>query len=54
MEAEDYAARCIQHEIDHLNGILFVDHVKDGELYHEQSKEKVNLFEVIRMTRSGM
>jgi peptide deformylase len=26
-EAEDLKARCIQHEIDHLNGILFIDHL---------------------------
>jgi len=25
LEAEDYLARVIQHEVDHLNGILFVD-----------------------------
>lgn len=27
MEAEDLLSTCIQHEIDHLNGVLFVDHV---------------------------
>ncbi|MDP4795941.1 MAG: peptide deformylase, partial [Rhodospirillales bacterium] len=25
--AEDLLATCIQHEIDHLDGVLFVDHV---------------------------
>jgi peptide deformylase len=25
MEAEDYLARIFQHEVDHLNGILFID-----------------------------
>jgi peptide deformylase len=25
--AEGLLARCLQHEIDHLNGILFVDHL---------------------------
>ena len=25
MEAEDFLARVFQHEIDHLNGILFTD-----------------------------
>jgi peptide deformylase len=25
MEAEDLLARCAQHEIDHLNGVLFID-----------------------------
>jgi peptide deformylase len=27
MEADDLLATCIQHEIDHLNGILFIDHL---------------------------
>jgi peptide deformylase len=27
MEAEDLLSTCIQHEIDHLNGELFVDHL---------------------------
>lgn len=26
-EATGYAARCFQHEIDHLNGKLFIDHL---------------------------
>lgn len=28
-KAEGFLARVIQHEIDHTNGILFVDHIKD-------------------------
>src|SRR5262249_2059608 len=27
MEASGLLATCLQHEIDHLNGILFVDHI---------------------------
>lgn len=27
MEADDLLSACIQHEIDHLDGILFVDHL---------------------------
>ena len=29
MEAYDLTARILQHEIDHLNGILFIDHLPD-------------------------
>lgn len=29
IEAEDLLARVLQHEIDHLNGVLFVDHTRD-------------------------
>ncbi|MGD9507135.1 MAG: peptide deformylase [Geminicoccaceae bacterium] len=27
LEAEGLLARCLQHEIDHLDGVLFVDHL---------------------------
>ena len=29
LEADGLMAHCIQHETDHLNGILFIDHAKD-------------------------
>jgi peptide deformylase len=29
--AEGFLARVFQHEIDHTNGIVFVDHIKDDE-----------------------
>lgn len=28
-KAEGFLARVIQHEIDHVNGIVFIDHIKD-------------------------
>ncbi len=27
LDAEGLLATCIQHEIDHLDGVLFVDHI---------------------------
>ncbi len=27
MDADDLLSACVQHEIDHLNGVLFVDHL---------------------------
>ena len=27
LEADDLLATCIQHEVDHLDGVLFVDHL---------------------------
>jgi len=35
-EAEDYIARCVCHEIDHLDGVLFVDHTDEGRNYKKQ------------------
>ncbi|MEC0206805.1 peptide deformylase [Paenibacillus lautus] len=53
LEGEDYLARCMQHEIDHLNGILFVDHVRDGWLYHEETHQRIELFPVIGLSNTG-
>lgn len=30
LKAEGFLARILQHEIDHTNGIMFVDHIKDS------------------------
>lgn len=54
IEGEGYLARCIQHEIDHLNGVLFVDHVKERWLYHEETKQKLDLWEVIQLTNRSL
>jgi len=53
LEAEGYAARCMQHEIDHLNGILFVDRVQDRWLVHEQTNEKIDVLDVIRLAAAS-
>ena len=39
MNAEGLMARCIQHEIYHLNGVLFVDKVTDQDELKKQLKE---------------
>lgn len=43
LEAEDYEARAIQHEIDHLNGILFtskiIRYVTPDEFMEEEEEE---------------
>lgn len=31
MRFQDWMARIFQHEVDHLNGILFTDHIEDPE-----------------------
>ena len=39
--AEDFLARVIQHEVDHLNGILFIDHLSSLKraLYKKKLKK---------------
>jgi peptide deformylase len=42
MEAEGLLGVCLQHEIDHLNGVLFVDHLsalKRNMLLRKLAKE---------------
>jgi peptide deformylase len=45
---EDFLARVIQHEIDHLDGILFIDRINDfSSLYQINEKgEKVPLIQL--------
>ena len=43
IKAEDYLARTLMHEIDHLNGILFIDHIKDDTDAFYKLDEKGNL-----------
>ena len=35
-DAKDYLARCVCHEIDHLDGILFVDYTDEGKKYRSK------------------
>ncbi len=41
IEAEDILAICLQHEIDHLNGLLFIDHISSLKraLYKKKLKK---------------
>jgi peptide deformylase len=44
IRATDLLARVFQHEIDHLNGTLFVDHLEDPEqLRHADLDEELGL-----------
>ena len=42
IEAEEFFAVCLQHEIDHLNGVLFVDHL--SRLKQGRVKTKLRKF----------
>lgn len=41
IEAEDYLARVFQHEIDHLNGVLFIDRADQKSLHWLTEDEEV-------------
>ncbi|MEJ8546287.1 peptide deformylase [Brevibacillus borstelensis] len=39
LEADGFMARCMQHEIDHLHGILYIDYV--NELYDDRKGKRL-------------
>lgn len=43
LTAEGFLARVFQHEIDHTNGIMFIDHIKDDASAFFQLDEKGRL-----------
>lgn len=43
IKATDFLARTIQHEIDHLDGVLFVDHIKNDKSAFFELDEKGDL-----------
>lgn len=52
LTAEGFLARIFQHEIDHLNGIVFIDNIKDRDAFYQLSPEgeliKVDHNEIIK------
>jgi peptide deformylase len=46
LEADGLLATCIQHEVDHLNGVLFIDHLsrlkRDRVIKKFQKQAKLN------------
>jgi peptide deformylase len=46
IKAEDELARTLLHEIDHLNGILFIDHIRDDEDAFYEMNDKGDLVPV--------
>jgi len=57
IEASDLEAVCLQHEIDHLEGMLFIDHVSrlKRELYRKRLKrENPELVEAANSTAGNL
>jgi peptide deformylase len=61
IEAEDYFSRVIQHEIDHLNGILYLDRIKRNQLksltsvdvcYKDNPKKLEKIYKIIDFVKS--
>ena len=43
LKADGFLARTLMHEIDHLNGILFIDHIKDDSTAFYRMNDKGDL-----------
>lgn len=54
LEGKGFLARCMQHEIDHLNGILYVDQAQGLWLYDDQTQNKISLLEVVKLSNKGL
>ncbi|MBU0647804.1 peptide deformylase [Patescibacteria group bacterium] len=42
LKADGWMARVLQHEIDHLNGVLFIDRISDKSLLKDYDTKKIN------------
>jgi peptide deformylase len=56
VKAEGFLARTFQHEIDHTNGVLFIDHIKDDpeaffQLKTDGKLEQLNYAKDIKKSR---
>lgn len=47
LKADGFLARTLQHEIDHLDGILFIDHIKDNPKAFYRMTDKGDLEPII-------
>ena len=43
IKAEELLAQALEHEVDHLNGVLFIDHLESPEKLYKVEPESVEL-----------
>jgi len=51
IETIDQMARCFQHEIDHLDGILYIDRMVDEYVFNDETNEKISVKHLLDLTR---
>ncbi|WP_195576082.1 peptide deformylase [Paenibacillus sp. 1001270B_150601_E10] len=54
LEASGYFAVCIQHELDHLDGVLFIDRMGETFLVHERTHDRVPVMEVLKLSNQNV
>jgi peptide deformylase len=50
---EGVSAQCFLHELDHLNGIKFISHVKPVALQMARKKQKKTIKTIVRKAKNG-
>jgi len=43
IKAEEFLAQALEHEIDHLNGVLYIDHLESADKLHKVEPEVAQL-----------
>ncbi|MGG1638634.1 peptide deformylase [Paenibacillus sp. NRS-1760] len=54
IEAEGFLARCIQHEVDHLNGRLYIDLIQENSFFVEGTNERADLIEACKLSYTNL
>jgi peptide deformylase len=54
LKADGLLARAIQHEMDHLHGVLFVDHITDSLSLTEELKKKGFSIQAVQPISNGV
>ena len=52
VEPENEMARCFQHEIDHLNGILYIDRMTDEYVINDDTNETISVKQLHEITKA--
>ncbi len=51
VEPENEMARCFQHEIDHIHGILYIDRMTDEYVFNYDRNEKIPVRQLLEWTK---
>lgn len=56
VKAQGFLARILQHEVDHINGTMFIDHIKDDPqaFYHLSKQGKLEKLDYEKVRATGI
>ncbi|TAL37042.1 MAG: peptide deformylase [Spirochaetes bacterium] len=53
IERSGRMARCIQHEVDHLDGVLYIDRMQDEFVINDDKKTKLAVKDLLKLYSAG-